>query len=250
MAKLIIEKKAAPKPKPIKKPEPVEKKKPEPKPKPKPVKPISKVKKPVAQIDTRQQAREKAKKTGLLALSDSLADLRDQAPLNQLKGSQRLTNSGSQARMIERSLITSSVGNATTGINTATLTRDIGSTELAGRTTTEIVAPAELELTGKGQHRTAGRSDEEIQIVFDRNKSSIYSLYNRELRKNPSLQGQFVIQLTIAPTGEVAAIKLVSSELDLPSLEKKLLRRIKLFKFGEKSVEAMTITYPIQFFPA
>ena len=30
------------------------------------------------------------------------------------------------------------------------------------------------------------RTDEEIQIVFDRHKAALYRLYNRELRKNPT----------------------------------------------------------------
>ena len=36
----------------------------------------------------------------------------------------------------------------------------------------------------------ASRTDEEIQIVFDRYKSSFYRDYNRALRNNPTLQGQ------------------------------------------------------------
>ena len=36
---------------------------------------------------------------------------------------------------------------------------------------------------------SAGRTDEEIQIVFDRYKSALYRLYNKELRKRPDAQG-------------------------------------------------------------
>ena len=43
------------------------------------------------------------------------------------------------------------------------------------------------------------RTDEEIQIVFDRYKASFYRLYSRELRNNPTLQGQIVLRLTIEP---------------------------------------------------
>ena len=42
--------------------------------------------------------------------------------------------------------------------------------------------------------RLAGRTDEEIQIVFDRYKASLYRLYNRELRNDPTLRGQMVLQ--------------------------------------------------------
>ena len=120
--------------------------------------------------------------------------------------------------------------------------------------TTEVQSPVDFNSTNMPQQndvsRSSGRNDEEIQIVFDRNKSSIYSLYNRELRRNPSLQGKIVIRLTIAPSGKVTDIELISSELGVPRLEDKLIQRIKLFNFGSKSVGSVTVTYPIQFLPA
>ena len=261
IAKLIIEKreiqkprpvvkpKPKPEPKPVVKKEPVPIKKPAEKPrvvaKPKPVKP---------KVDTTKLAREKASKSGLLALSDSLADLRDQSTVKQLKGTTRLSNNGSRATQTERSLITSKVSSTSKGINTAGLTRDAGSTHLVDRTATEVQKPvfsdgSDVALPNVSTGITI-RSDEEIQLVFDRNKSTIYSLYNRELRRNPSLQGKMVIRLTISPAGTVTHIELISSELGLPSLEDKLIKRIRLFKFGAKATESVTITYPIQFLPA
>lgn len=263
MAKLIFEKRKAPE-KP--KPKPVEKKKPEPEPKPvtrkKPLpkkqpKPAAKVaKKPVRKkpkVDTTALARKKARNTGLLAMSDSLADLRDQSSVNTLRGARRLTNSGSTARQTTRSLVTSKVAGASGGINTSRLSRDTGGTQLASRTATEVsspVSPVAKKAKARGSSLQASRSIEEIQIVFDKNKSAIYSLYNRELRKDPSLQGKLVLRLTIAPSGKVTGIDLVSSELSLPALEKKLIRRIKMFNFGARAVDAVTITYPIDFLPA
>ena len=87
-------------------------------------------------------------------------------------------------------------------------------------------------------------------MIFDRNKGTIYNVYNRALRKNPSLQGKIVLQLTIAPSGKVLACKLISSELDDPSLGQNITRRVKLFDFGSKDVSEVTITYPIDFLPA
>ena len=86
--------------------------------------------------------------------------------------------------------------------------------------------------------------------MFDKNKSAIYALYSRALRDNPSLQGKLVLQITIAPSGEVTACSVVSSDLNDPELERKLVSRIKLFRFEEKNVEAVTTTKPIDFFPA
>ena len=87
-------------------------------------------------------------------------------------------------------------------------------------------------------------------MVFDRNKSAIYALYNRALRENPQLQGKVVVQLTIAPTGEVTDCKILSSELKDAELEHTLVARIKMFKFDERDVELITTTKPIDFFPA
>ena len=87
-------------------------------------------------------------------------------------------------------------------------------------------------------------------MVFDRNKGAIYSVYNRALRSDPTLQGKVVLRLTIAPTGQVTRCELVSSELHDAALGEKIARRVKLFDFGAKNVEAVTITYPIDFLPA
>ena len=87
-------------------------------------------------------------------------------------------------------------------------------------------------------------------MVFDRNKGAIYALYNRALRKDPTLQGKLVLRLTIAPDGAVTACEVISSELGDSDLERKLIARVKLFKFTAKDVEAVTTTKPIDFFPA
>jgi len=266
LAKLIFEKRVEPeKPAPKQpEPKPVEKPKPEPVAKKEPV-PEKKTETPpkVAEqpkpeppkVETAQLAREKAQKTGLLAMSDALADLRDQSSVDKLRGTTRLTDRGSQAIKTERSLITSKAGTASGGINTAGLSRDTGSTQLAARTATQIqspVLPVSATRNGSGTSgaRNGGRSDEEIQVVFDQNKGAIYGLYNRELRKNPSLQGKLVLRLTIAPSGQVTQVEILSSELGLPELESKLVQRVKMFNFGAKAVEAVTVVYPIQFLPA
>ena len=254
VAKLIFEKRVAPKPKP--KPKPVEKPKPEAKKKPLPKKEtppkvVKKVKPEKPKVDALEQARKKAASAGLLAMQDSLADLRDQS-VDELRGAKRLSNNGSTARKTERALITSKVGTGSQGISTAAMSRDTGSTRLAARTATEVKSSiSSASATSKRKNsKTASRSIEEIQVVFDRNKSAIYSLYNRALRKDPTLQGKMVLRLTIAPSGKITHIELVSSELGNAALERKLVQRIKMFNFGAKAVDTVTLTYPIDFLPA
>ncbi|MCK6428711.1 MAG: TonB family protein, partial [Burkholderiaceae bacterium] len=104
-----------------------------------------------------------------------------------------------------------------------------------------------LQRGGSGK---ASRSIEEIKIVFERNKGAIYAIYNRALRDEPSLQGKVVLELKIAPSGQVTDLRIVSSELKSPELERKLLARIKSFDFGAKDVDLMTVTWPVDFLPS
>jgi TonB family protein len=258
VAKLIFEKHTEPKPKP--KPKPVEKKpepkpevkkKPEPLPKKTPPKVAQKPQPKKPPVDAIEQARKKASSAGLLALQDSLADLRDQ-DVDELKGSQRLSTSGAEAKKTERALVTSKVGSGSKGINTSTMSRDAGSTHLVARTATEVKSSIETTSMKKKlrAERNASRSQEDIQIVFDRHKGAIFNIYNRALRKDPSLEGKVVFRLTIAPSGQVTAISVVSSELGNTALEHKLLARIKMINFGAKPVDTVTLTYPIDFLPA
>ena len=94
------------------------------------------------------------------------------------------------------------------------------------------------------------RTDEEIQIVFDRYKSALYRLYNRELRKDPTLQGQMVLRLTIEPDGSVSFCQLHSTDMKAPELVTQVVDRVRTFDFGAKEVPAITIVYPIDFLPA
>ena len=255
MAKLLLQKQ--PPPPPAKKPEPVvSKPKPLPKkaeaPKPVPKKRVAVKPKPVKPQPT---AREKAEKAGLLALKDTLADLRRNTVATSLKQTRALSHAGGRARKTERAILTSGTTRGSDGIRTASLSRNTGGGALTGRATTQVHSPtgnaAAQTVGGKGKgERQAGRSIEEIQMVFDRNKGAIYSVYNRALRKDPTLQGKVVLQLTIAPSGKVTLCKLVSSELHDAALGTKISQRIKLFDFGAKDVETVTITYPIDFLPA
>ena len=57
-------------------------------------------------------------------------------------------------------------------------------------------------------------------------------------------------QNVIAPSGDITAAHIISSELNDKEFEGKLLARIRLFKFDAKDVATLTATKPIDFFPA
>src|ERR1044071_2049928 len=197
-------------------------------------------------------ARERAQNAGLSKLQDQLADLRDNAVLDKAAMTKNLTGKIGEETRSERSLITSKVGTSSGGINTASLSRGYGggAGSLTGHTTTQV-SSATLAAQGANKvERGAGsgkasRSEEEIAMVFDRNKGAIYALYTRALRDNPNLQGKVVLELTIGADGSVVQCAVVSSELNDPELERKLVARIKLFQFEAKDVGTITVTKPI-----
>jgi TonB family protein len=256
IAKLLLEQKPPPPPEPIKpEPEPEALKDPEPElvaDEPPPAEPEPA---PEPEIDYQQVAREKAQ-AAFLPFAEDLAALADSNILEKVVDRRPLTASVGQAARNERTMITSKVGTASSGISTANMSRNTGGSGLAGRNTTAIESPvASIGQSGGGARRTgssgkASRSREEIELVFDKNKGAIFALYNRALRIDPTLEGKLVLRLTIAPTGEVTFCEIVSSELGDADLERKLVQRIKMFRFEARDVEAITTTKPIDFFPA
>jgi protein TonB len=256
LAQLLLEKQMPPPP--VAMPAEPELKKPEAK-KPEAKKAEPKKVEPKKEQPRAEAARAKAEKSGLLAFKNELADLRDSlapskldTPTQLAKGPTKGAGPGGPARASERALITAGAATGSGGINTAKLSRDTGGGGLGGRATTQVSSPvgdggARQSRGGGGK---AGRSIEEIKIVFDRNKGSIYTIYNRALRQDPTLQGKVVLKLTISPAGEVLNCQVVSSELKNTDLERKLVARIKQFNFGSKDVDTVVVTYPVDFLPS
>jgi len=265
LAKLILEKqkvkppppkKVIPKKEEQKKPEKKkEKEKPKEKKKEKPKEKKKEVKK--------EDARDIAKKSGLIALADELEDLRESFDLDDTLKLPQQTE-GKQAAVVATSgdLLTAGAQTSSGGIQTDTLNRNIKTSELAQRQTTKVESKIEADATklakatatqqkkGSGPAASAKRSADEIERVFQQNKGGIFNLYNRALRKNPSLAGQVVVELTISPSGQVTAVKVLSSELGDETLERKLVIKIKKFKFSKANVAEITVTYPIDFLPS
>jgi outer membrane biosynthesis protein TonB len=259
LAQLVVEKqkpKPPPPPKVVKKKEkpkekkkekkkekPKEKKKEKPKPKPKPEK---------TQAELTAEARKKAKNVFSSTFADELSDLRDTTP--KLKKTTNLSKGASKAKTFQRNPLT--FGEATEGsggIDTSNMSTGIGSTELQGRETTEMESPvdqvAKNRVENDGRSNRPGRTYEEVTLVIDRNKGRIFRMYNRMLRKDPGLAGKIVFEITIEPSGAVAGVRIVSSELNSPDLEDKLITLFKSFDFGAKKVEKMVVTFPVDFLP-
>jgi periplasmic protein TonB len=199
-----------------------------------------------------EQSRAKASK--LMQQFDALAELRDtNAPVvdRPLTTSVITSRSATGAPAFASSATATSGGIGETGV----VRREDSRTGVGERRTTSVQSPvgsgADQALAGQGgRNLMAGRTLEEIQLVFDRNKGSFYTLYNRALRERPDMQGKVVVRMTIAPSGQVTRCTLVSSELNNPELERKLVARVLLLQFAPKNVGDITIDFPFTLFPA
>lgn len=128
-------------------------------------------------------------------------------------------------------------------------------TQLEQRSTTAVRAPSGTTARPEdrpgqgGDTLLPGRTNEEIQLVLDRGQAALYTMYIRLLREKPELRGVVRVSMTIAPSGQVTACKIISSGLRDPEFEKKIVARIMLLNFGAKDVPEMTLDFPIKFFP-
>ena len=219
---------------------------------------VAKVEKKVEEIVPETPAKEE----GILAFRSKLSAVKDDQVINRLGQQARIDNSdyNSSARA-ERSMLTTSAPGSSGGINLSSLSRGTGGGNgngggMAGvqvtRASSAIAAVGspggDRPLSGDGA--SPARTDEEIQIVFDRYKATLYRLYNKELRKDPTLKGQIVLRLTIEPDGSVSMCELKSTDMTAPDLTAQVVDRVKTFEFGAKAVPAITILYPIDFLPA
>jgi hypothetical protein len=93
------------------------------------------------------------------------------------------------------------------------------------------------------------RSREEIEKVFEQNRGVINALYNKALRRNPSLRGMLVLKMSIEPSGIVSNYEIVSSEFEDDQFQRKLMDWIQLFRFDAKKVAPVTVIKSIDFFP-
>jgi TonB family protein len=207
-----------------------------------------------AEVD--DAAEDRVARAGVLALSDRLAALRDTTPGATVTAPATGEVTGGAGRSTRQTArLTRGVTGGSEGIGSAQVaTRQVlGDAALPGKAAAGVPAAS---ASGGGQPASrdrpgSGRSQEEIQEILDRNKRSIYALYNRELRFDPTLRGKVVLAITIAPSGEVTDCRVVSSELNAPSLERKLVLLIKGIDFGAKpGVPSVTTKVPIEFFPA
>ncbi len=245
LAKVMLEEQAKPPPPPPPAPKVQEKPKIEPK-----IVPVA------PPVDQKQKAKEKAQKQ-LNQVKDELADLREIMDTKPLEV-KNLTGAVGADAHAERSLITSKVGVGSGGITSADTSRGFGggAGSLTGHDTTAVssgVAKSGLNSrppAASGGGGKAARSREEVELIFDRNKGRVDSIYARAQRDNAELQGKLVLELSISPAGDVTECHVVSSELKDAELERKIVALVRTFKFEAKDVNTLIVNKALEFFPS
>jgi outer membrane biosynthesis protein TonB len=250
LARIMLEKPEPVIPPPPPKPEVVEEVEPEPELEPEKAPEPEKTPEPEPTV---ADAQEKASISGLLAFQDAFADMREAVDMDKLQDTGAIQQGSGEAASIDRSVLTSRHGTRSAGVNVSALSRDTGGVALSGRETTKVEVPEGSK--GEGGVRAPReldarqRSIEEIRRVFDSNKGAIFAIYNRALRRDPTLQGKVVLELVISPAGQVIDCKVVASEIEDESVVAKIVSRIRLFNFGKRDVGTTTISYPVHFLP-
>jgi len=206
-----------------------------------------------------QTPKENVGNKGILAFREKFSGLAMNTAPARLGSQARISGSGEAASgRPTRNMVATLASGSSGGINLASLSRDVGGGGGQGiegvqvtRATSSIgggTGGSDRPLSGGP---SASRTDEEIQIVFDRHKSALYRLYNRELRRDPTLQGQMTLRIRIEPDGSVSLCVLQGTDMKAPQLVAQVVERVKTFDFGAKDgIPPVTILYPIDFLPA
>jgi peptidoglycan hydrolase CwlO-like protein len=219
----------------------------------------------------RAAARKKAETVGIMAFKDSFKDLMKETLVAKVGTEARLTKESLQVAgraVAQRSLVSvQAQNNSSRGIGNAGVSRNIGNSNVdrlggigigigSGGTGVGIarvssnIANLEESSRPTSDGLPPGRTDEEIQIVFDRYKATLYRIYNKELRKDPTLRGKILMRISIEASGAVSMCDVESTDLGSPELVASIVERIKRFNFGPKEgVQKVTILYPIDFLP-
>jgi len=255
LAKVMLKEKQLPLPEKIKEepipPEEIEEKKEEvieeepPEPLPEPIKP------------TREAAREKAKNSGLAAMKDELFSMREAFEVKP-EAQAKLDQSETAEAKVKRKLLAGAVDKQSDGASKAKLSQTVSSDALSTKNTQHVrlaeeeVLAVEGAINEKAQAlaQAGQRSEISLRRTLEANKSRLYTLYNRALRKDPFLQGKVMFEIEILPNGTISRAVIQSSELNHAKLERQLIVILRSIRFPEEDVDVMTTIWALDFLPS
>lgn len=207
-------------------------------------------------ITTREAAKQKAKSSGLAAMKDELLAMRESFVIKPTNSDVLQDSSAEQVR-VKRKLIAAKATAQSGGATAASVSTTVVSDELSTlntqtvRLSDEEIKSDSLIAAQESQAEAFGnqRSEMKLRQTLEANKSRLYALYSRALRKDPFLQGKVVFNLTIEPNGSLSLVAIDSSELNNSKLERQLLVILRSIDFGAEDVVAITTIWAIEFLP-
>lgn len=204
----------------------------------------------------KSKAKKKAQQSGLMAMQSDIQDLQNMFDLSSLSSKKPLRNSKTKAKTTKRnSVLSTKAQRSSGGIDTSKLSRTTGNTGLAGRSSSKVTSnigggTSRTNIPRRTRSGQNARTLEELTLVFDKYKGTLQNIYQRALRKDPTLQGKVVFEITINAAGKVIKCTIISSELNSKSLERRLVSRVKSFRFAAKDVPTITVTMPVDLLPS
>ncbi|XOZ33429.1 AgmX/PglI C-terminal domain-containing protein [Halomonadaceae bacterium KBTZ08] len=205
---------------------------------------------PAEPEETVEQAREVAEESGLVGMKDELAQLRELAPepeteiRESVPGSEGETGEVPSGPDKQRIMAGSGGPDEPTG----------GGVEDGGMQRRETRDVASAGASGEAESRPADTEPSErpmanIRKTFQRNRSALFSIYNRARRQNPLLEGEVVLALVIAPDGSVVDVTVADSTLGDEGVARKIADRVTLFDFGAMDVPERSVRFPVDLAP-
>ena len=210
-------------------------------------------------------ARELASRSGIMQFNDRLSALRSDDALEAANQALLTSDAPNPRSATNTAALGASIAGAAAsrsggGANTNGIAGNDAGTRLGSRRTEAVQSGIGYGRgnggggaagSGSGTGPAATRTPQEIQLVFDRNKTAFFALFNRAARSNPNMgAGTIVMRLTIQADGSVSDCALVSSTFGDPELEEKILQRVKLMNFGPKNVGVFVYpNYPLAYLP-
>ena len=249
----------APKPKVIEKPTPIKKPEPKLQPKPKAQKPIKTVKKKKPLTETKKstaeqvdKARAVASNSGMLAMQQEMSALTSVVSAKAFSStSEHAVASASSDKARADYIDSKNLRARSDAAATDRLSLQAKDHALAAADTTQLIQTEdEAALAQAELNANSARKEEDIQLVVEELRSTLYLLYNRALRKKPFLEGELVLQITIEQSGLVSKVEVLEDGLGDKSLVAKLIARMKLTNFGPTQAPILVRVLPFNFQPS
>lgn len=195
--------------------------------------------------------------SNLAALSQQLSALSSAASAPKLQKKNVFVADAGKVQKSSRSLLgQKNATSSSTGLSASDVTINAKGGQVLEHQSGSVASPImEIELPTEEQYhydptQESRRDMQSIRRTLERYKGSVYALYTKALRQSPELNGRFIFEFVILPSGEISKLKLVSSELEAPNLEAKMLKKIGGINFGAASNLPTAVQYTFSFLPS